>query len=405
MIDSIHASIEKLGKQMHLPSETIEKLKQPDHEHIFDIELGNKTYKAFRIQHNNTRGPYKGGIRFHPNVDRDEVQTLATLMSLKTAAIGIPMGGGKGGIAVSPRDMSEDELEELSRAYVRNLHEHIGPDKDVPAPDVNTNSQIIDWMLDEYERLTGDTSKAAFTGKSLDNGGSLGREAATGRGGVVALAELFVLQKLVDKELTFAIQGYGNVGSFFGTTARELMPNWKLVAVSDSEAAVYNQAGLDADTLQAYKAERQRFKDYDTSSAQVISNDELLQLGVDILVLAGIEDSVTDSNASGISASFVVEMGNGPITGKAFDQLVGAGKIILPDIIANAGGVLVSYFEWYQNKQNEQWTEEEVNQKLAEYMRRAVREMYKISRQNSISLKDAAIMMAIKNLTAESSGS
>jgi len=401
MIDTVRASIEKVAQQLDIPKDVVEQLKKSNQEHIFDIHLDSgKSFKAYRVQHNNKRGPYKGGIRYHQDVNLDEVQTLATLMSLKTAAIGIPMGGGKGGIAVNPRQLEPAELEELSREYVAQLHPHIGPDKDVPAPDVNTDAQIIDWMIDEFERQTGDTSKASFTGKSLANGGSLGREAATGRGGVIALRELFKLEKLHDKPVTLAIQGFGNVGSFFATTAKELMPNWQLVAASDSEAAVYNRDGLDAEALQTFKAGRGRFKTYEEDQATVMTNDEMLSLDVDVLVLAGIENSVTVQNMKGIKATYIVEMGNGPITGEASDYLTQTGKVIVPDIIANAGGVLVSYFEWLQNKQHEHWTEADVNQRLTDYMARAVKDMYETSRQHDCTLKEAAFMMAIKRLAA-----
>src|SRR5579862_3346168 len=212
MLDTAQKLIRETGKKLALSDEQIEQLINTDAEHKFEIELsGSGKYQAYRVQHNNKLGPYKGGIRFHPRVDYDEVRALATLMSFKTAAVGIPMGGAKGGIAVDPKKLSKEALEELSRKYVRGLKDHIGPDKDVPAPDVNTNAQIIDWMADEYAKLTGDKTKASFTGKSVKNGGSLGRDAATGRGGVIVLRE--ILNKLsISGEMTYALQGWGNVG-------------------------------------------------------------------------------------------------------------------------------------------------------------------------------------------------
>src|SRR3990167_1386097 len=241
MPQTVHRLIASTGQKLGLSGFQIQELIKSDAKHRFKISLANgKTFNAYRVQHSNKLGPYKGGIRFHPNVDLDEVQALATLMSLKTAAVGLPLGGAKGGVAVNPKSLSSEELEELSRQYVRYLQPYIGPDKDIPAPDVNTDPQIIDWMVDEYEKLTGDVSHASFTGKSLHLGGSEGREAATGRGGVITLRELLKHESKKDKDLTFAVQGYGNVGSFFATFAQTQHPNWQIVAASDSSAALYN---------------------------------------------------------------------------------------------------------------------------------------------------------------------
>ncbi len=399
MLEDTHQFIEAAAKQLELSEKEMDRLKQTDAEHIFDIELSaDKVFKAYRVQHNNQLGPYKGGIRFHQDVSLDEVRTLATLMSLKTAAVGLPLGGGKGGVAVNPRDLNQKELEELSRKYAAGLHPHIGPDKDIPAPDVNTNSTIIDWMMDEYEKLTGDSSHASFTGKSIANGGSHGRDAATGRGGVLALEELLDLEGVKTPELTVAVQGFGNVGSFFATVAAERHPQWKLVAASDSEAAVYNEAGFSAATLQDYKAKGGRFKDYLPDSANITSNEELLGLDVDVLVLAGFEETVTLDNVANVKAKYIVEIANGPVTKQAHDLLHKNGHVLLPDIIANAGGVVVSYLEWVQNQQKESWGEDTVNQKLTEYMKPAVRRTYELAQQKNISLKEAAFVVALQSL-------
>jgi glutamate dehydrogenase/leucine dehydrogenase len=401
MLASVHSLIDSVGKRLDIPQEVIDELKAFNKQYVFEIALENgKTFKAFRVQHNNKRGPYKGGLRFHPHVSQDEIQTLATLMSLKTAAVNIPMGGGKGGIVVDPRELDEAELEELSRKYVQHVHEHIGPDKDVPAPDVNTDSKIIDWMVDEYSTLTGTESLASFTGKSIAKGGSEGRTAATGRGGVTALAELLRLRGETDAEYTVAIQGFGNVGSYFGTVAEEVQPQWKLVAVSDSQAGILSKDGLSASELQKFKETRGRFKDYGQQGVSVISNDELLAAEVDILVLAGLEDSLTADNMKSVRAKYIVEMANGPITSEAYDYLVSEGKIILPDVVANAGGVVVSYLEWLQNKEDEHWSESEVNDRMTELVKKAVADMHEHTRQNKTDLKHAAFAMAIKRLTA-----
>lgn len=400
MKDTVNAHIDKAAKHLGISRSELETIKTPDAEYIFDITLKNgKSFKAYRVQHSNKRGPYKGGIRYHNDVNLDEVRTLAMLMSLKTAAVNIPMGGGKGGVSLNPAELNDKELQEVSRKYVQHLYQHIGPDKDIPAPDVNTNAQIIDWMVAEYERLAGDNPKAAFTGKSVRNGGSLGREAATGRGGVIALQKLLMLNN-DNRNLTFAVQGFGNVGSYFGTVAQETASRWKLVAASDSEAAVYGSDGLDATVLQDFKSHKGRFKNYDSEAIEIISNDMLLALDVDVLVLAGFENTVTATNMNNIRAKYIVEMANGPITSEAHDYLVAKGHIILPDIIANAGGVIVSYFEWLQNKNDERWTEADVNQKLSTYIKDATVAMHRYAISENLSLNEAAFALAVKRLVA-----
>lgn len=398
MLETAHASIIRAGKKLGLDQDTIDQLIKTDAEHIFEIRLSNgKTYPAYRVQHSNKRGPYKGGIRFHPDVNLDEIRALATLMSFKTAVAGLPLGGGKGGVAIDPRELSEPELEELSRAYAKHLTPHIGPDKDVPAPDVNTNGQIIDWMVAEFEAETGETNHASFTGKSLERGGSLGRDAATGRGGVIALRELLRHEGKLGKPLTYAVQGFGNVGSFFATVAQADHPDWKLVAASDSGAAVHSADGLDAKQLDKYKLGGGRFANF--KDAEIISNEDLLALDVDVLVLAALGDAVTEANMKNIKAKYAVELANGPVNEQAFEYLSQKGVVVLPDIFANAGGVIVSYLEWVQNKAGEHWPEAKVNAELEKYMVAAAKDLYKTADQEKVSLKDAAFINAIKNLT------
>lgn len=407
MLATAHALITRAGKKLGLDEQTIKKLIDIDAEHIFKIKLDSgKSFDAYRVQHNNKLGPYKGGIRFHPEVNLDEVRALATLMSFKTAAAGLPLGGAKGGVSVNPKALGQNELEELSRKYARHLASHIGPDKDVPAPDVNTNPQIIDWMLEEYEAETGDKSHAAFTGKSVEKGGSLGRDAATGRGGAIALRELLKHMGKAGGQtgrqapvLRYALQGFGNVGSFFAAVVEKEYPNWKLVAASDSQAAIYSPGGLSAKELDGYKAQRKSFADFKRDGIQNMSNEELLGLDIDVLVLAALGDAVNESNVRNIKADIVVELANGPISEEAFDTLVARGVAILPDIIANAGGVIVSYLEWLQNKNGEHWPEEKVNKELERYMVKATDELYKTAEDKSVSLKEAAFINAIENLT------
>lgn len=400
MLETAHAAITRAAKKIGMSDEEIQKLLSTNAEHIFEIKLDSgKTFKAYRVQHNNKRGPYKGGIRFHPEVNLDEVRALATLMSFKTAVVGLPLGGGKGGITLDPKELDQKELEELSRKYAKHLVPHIGPQKDVPAPDVNTNGQIIDWMVDEYQKETGDTNRASFTGKSIKGGGSLGRDAATGRGGVFALRELLKHSGKSGETLTYAVQGFGNVGSFFGLVAQTDMPNWKLVAASDSGAAVYDPKGFDAKKLDKYKADGGKFADFKDPGTKTISNEDLIGLDVDILVLAALGDAVTENNVENVRAKFVVELANGPINDAAYEALNKKDVPVIPDIVANAGGVIVSYLEWYQNVNDEKWSEEKVNKELERYMVDAMDALYKTAESKKVSLKDAAFINAIKNLT------
>lgn len=398
MLTTAQSFIKKAGQVLNLKPAQIDELLKINAEHFFDIKVGSQTYKAYRVQHNNKRGPYKGGIRFHPEVDLDEVRALATLMTFKTAAVGLPLGGAKGGVSLDPKELTLAELEAVSRQYVRGLVDVIGPDKDIPAPDVNTNGQIMDWMVDEYSKLTGDTSKASFTGKSLSNGGSEGRDAATGRGGVIALRELFRKNGLGDQPQTLAIQGFGNVGSFFSIVAASDQPNWKIVAVSDSRAAVYCPTGLDITKLNDFKVSGGSFADYQAPSAKIITNDELLSLPVDVLVLAALGDAVTDRNMANVQAKHIVELANGPISEVASDYLNTAGKVIFPDIVANAGGVVVSYFEWLQNTKREHWSIEQVNHQLEETIVRATQALLTTAQAKKVTLKEAAFINATQNL-------
>jgi glutamate dehydrogenase/leucine dehydrogenase len=398
MLDTAQYHIRKASKLLGLDDDAINTLLATDTEHQFEIALSSgKKLPAYRVQHSNKRGPYKGGIRFHHEVDLDEVRALATLMSMKTAAVGLPLGGGKGGVVVNPRELTPAELEEVSRKYVQRLHKHIGPNKDVPAPDVNTNAAIIDWMVDEYSQLTGDTTKASFTGKSISNGGSLGREAATGRGGVFALAELLKSKNGANTPITYAVQGFGNVGSFFATVAAHDHPLWKLVAASDSANAVYSPNGLDATQLASFKANGGRFKDY---AAKQLSNDELLALDVDVLILAALGDAVTEDNVGDIQASYIVELANGPVNTAASVALAKKAITVIPDIIANAGGVIVSYLEWVQNRENAHWPEQKVNEQLQDYMTKAMSAVLKISHDKKVNLTDAAYILAIQRITS-----
>jgi glutamate dehydrogenase/leucine dehydrogenase len=402
MIDTAHALIKRAGKQLGLTQAEIDELINTNHEHVFEIRHSNgQTYPAYRVQHNNRRGPYKGGIRFHPEVNLDEVRALATLMSFKTAAAGLPLGGGKGGVTVNPKGLSDAETREISEKYVEHLHPHIGPDKDVPAPDVNTNATIIDWMVEKYEELSGDSSKASFTGKSLEHGGSEGREAATGRGGVIALHELLKLQCKCQDGLTYAVQGFGNVGSFFATVAEAEEPGWKLVAVSDSSGTLVADDGLPAKELDKIKQQTGKLSAYKAANTKLLASDAIIEQEVDVLLLAALGDAVTEANMKQVKAKYIVELANGPINDAAEQYLAGRGVTILPDIVANAGGVVVSYLEWLQNKQGEHWSEAKVNEQLKKYVKDAVIAMHDTASKRKVTLKEAAFINAIQKLKAQ----
>jgi glutamate dehydrogenase len=389
MLATAQASIRQAAQGLGYDEATIEQFLEPQHEHVLEVSAGGKTYPAYRVQHNNKLGPHKGGIRFHPNVSLDEVRALATLMSLKTAAVGLALGGGKGGIVVDPRALSEAELEELSRDYARQLAPHIGSAKDIPAPDVNTNGKIIDWMVDEFEKVVGLKDPGSFTGKSMKGGGSEGREAATGRGGVIVLAEYLKAHDMLGKELTVALQGYGNVGYFFAKILHELYPHLKLIAVANSKHTWLKPDGIDASIVT------------DPNSlivAEQLPSAAIAGVKADILVLAALENAVSNQNAGDVHAKIIVELANGPITKEAEAKLLSDKKEILPDVMANAGGVIVSYLEWQQNLKNEHWTEDQVNRQLAGILVPATQAMLERSREKSISYKQAAFELALQRL-------
>lgn len=401
MLKTAHSAIKKAALSLDLSIQQLETLIRVEASHEFDVILKNgKSFKGFRTQHSSLRGPYKGGIRFHEHVDFDEVRALATLMSLKTALVDVPLGGGKGGIVVDPKELSIEELEELSRQYVQILAEKIGPHKDIPAPDVNTNAQIMDWMVDEYSRITGDTTKASFTGKSIANGGSLGRESATGQGGLYVLETVIESLDKSKDSYTYSVQGFGNVGSFFAELVQERYPSWKLVSVTDSSGGLYCRDGLDANKLAEFKKNKNRFIDYSEPGVSHISTEEILSGDASILVLAALDGVVNATNSSFVQAEIVMELANGPVDSIAQMELAGRGVVVVPDILANAGGVVVSYLEWVQNIQNEHWSLQEVNTKLYNYMHKATIDVLDKSDKQVVDLKDAAFLIAVERLVA-----
>ena len=386
--------LQESAKRLGLSDQQLNKLLTPNKVHEFTITLSNgKCFQAYRSQHNNDRGPYKGGIRFHPDVTRSEVVALSILMSLKTALLDLPLGGGKGGIAVDPKQLTTHELEELSRKYVAYLSPYIGPQQDIPAPDVQTNSQIIDWMTDEYHKITGDTSGASFTGKSLKKGGSNGREAATGRGGFIVAQTIMQSNNITD--VSYGLQGLGNVGSFFATEASTLQPRWQLQAASDSKTAISSK-DIDAQSLVAYKKHNQKIAGFPNTVE--LSSNQLIRGEYTMLVLAALGNVITPANASVVRARFIIELANGPVTDKATDILFQQGTEVVPDILANAGGVVVSYYEWLQNMQKKRWTHEDVNTKLDATMTQATVDVLDYAKLTKTTLKQAAFDVAVCKL-------
>jgi glutamate dehydrogenase/leucine dehydrogenase len=356
-----------------------------------------QSFKAFRVQHNDARGPFKGGIRFHPNVTGDEVRALATLMSLKCAVAGVPYGGAKGGVAVEPAKLLPQELKSLSMEYAKFIAPHIGPRRDVPAPDVNTDGQIMAWMLEAYEKEVGYLSPATFTGKPIKLGGSLGRTEATGWGGFYVLDAYLKSHGIKKGEVTVAVQGFGNVGYHFAELASG--QGLKIVAVSDSTSGIYYPKGLDIKTLGKFKDKGGSFKDYPLKKeARFISNEELLELPVTVLVPAALEDVITKDNMKKISAKVILEMANGPTTSEADNYLNQKKMDIIPDILCNSGGVTVSYFEWAQNLDGRRWTKQKVNRELVKVITKAFADIEKIAKTKKISYRKAANYLSLKKI-------
>jgi glutamate dehydrogenase (NADP+) len=393
-------SVENLFKILEKPQREI-KVYLPLERDNGEIEI----FEGYRIQHNNFLGPYKGGIRYFPEVNEDEIKTLAFLMTIKCALVNLSLGGAKGGIKVNPKNLSEKELENLSREYVRKIYDFIGPDKDIPAPDVNTNAKIMDWMTNEYLKISNSKDiklKATFTGKSIENDGSEGRESAAAKGGEIIL-ERFVEKMNLQKTLTVAIQGFGNVG--YNLAKFLYQKGYKLVALSDSKGGIYSEEGFNPELVMECKEGKGMIAGCycvgsvcDIRLGRDISNEELLELDVDILVPAALENVVNEENADKIKAKIILEMANNPLTEEADEILNKKGVIIIPDILANSGGVIVSYFEMIQNLNNEKWSKEKVFEELEKYLSKAFDEVWQIKEKLNVDLRKAAFIVALKRL-------
>jgi len=354
-----------------------------------------RIFEGYRVQHSSVRGPYKGGIRFHPDTNIDEVRALALWMTIKCAVAGIAMGGGKGGVTVNPKELSKAEIERLSRGWVRGLYPVLGPNVDVPAPDVNTNPEIIWWMADEYAKLTGDTSGATFTGKPVGKGGSEGRGVATGMGGFYTFDALREHLN-IPAAATVAVQGMGNVG---GNAAKIFAEHGhRIVAMSDSRGGMYDQDGLDVTAVLAYKEKGGSLKDF--PDAGEISNEKLLELPVDCLIPAALENQITKENANRIRARVIVELANGPTTTDADDILFSRGIMVVPDILANSGGVIVSTFEWEQNQKGEHWSERDVLEKLKKVLETQAQLVVKRASELKTDMRRAAFVVALERISS-----
>jgi glutamate dehydrogenase (NAD(P)+) len=354
-----------------------------------------RVFSGYRVQHNGARGPYKGGIRYHPEVDLDEVRALATLMSWKTAIAGIPFGGAKGGINVDGSRCSTAEMQKITRSFIDKIEKVLGPTRDIPAPDVGTNAQTMAWMMDEYGKLHGHTP-AIVTGKPISLEGSYGREAATGRGVVYMFREAAGQLGLTPSDTRVVVQGFGNVGSWAARIIGQL--GAKVIAVSDASGAVHSEAGLDPHVLQDFVAAGGKLPEFDGPGAEPISPEELLALDCEVLIPAALGGMIHRDNADDIRARLIVEGANSPTTPTADEILGDNGVTIIPDVMANAGGVVVSYFEWVQNLQHFRWDEREVNDKLGSVMRRAYREVAARSREEGSTLRVAGYETGIERV-------
>lgn len=391
--------MEMAGDVANIPVESLEVLRKPKRilQVTFPVKMDDgkiKYFEGYRVQYNDARGPTKGGIRFHPAVCLDEIKALSFWMALKCAVVDIPYGGAKGGITFNPKDYSLSEIERISRSYIRYIHKFIGPRIDIPAPDVYTNPQIMSWMLDEYEKIEGYHAPGVITGKPIDLGGSLGREYSTSMGGAYILKYMKENTDIIPDNPSIAVQGFGNVGLHIS----RILSKWgyKVVAVSDSRGGIYSKDGLDIKNVIAQKESKGMVVGF--SGVEKITNEELLELDVDVLIPSALENQITKHNASNIKARIILEMANGPVTFEADKILHKDGKAVIPDILANAGGVTVSYFEWVQNLNGFYWIEDEVLFKLENVMINAFKDVYGHVERFKTDYRTAAYIVAINRI-------
>ncbi|MFW5884855.1 MAG: Glu/Leu/Phe/Val family dehydrogenase [Patescibacteria group bacterium] len=379
--------------------EEVEVLKSPQRvvEISIPVKMDNgdlKIFTGYRVQHSNIRGPYKGGLRYYSKVDLDEVKALSFWMTIKCAVVNIPYGGAKGGIKVDPKELSQNELEKLTRGYVRRVASNVGPDKDIPAPDVYTDAQVMAWFMDEFSRIEGKNVPAVVTGKPIELGGSQGRETATAQGGFYVLENILQKRKQSLKGLRVAVSGFGNAGSNFAEIAYR--NGCKVVAVSDSRGGIYNAAGLNITDLKLHKKETGAVAGF--KEGKEISHSELLSLEADVLVPAALENEINQENAKKVKAKIILELANGPVTREA-EKILKKEIVVIPDVLANAGGVIVSYFEWVQNLRHFYWEEQKVLERLKYQIGKATDNVWQYSGEYKTTLRSAAYIVAVERIS------
>lgn len=392
----------------NIEEESLEKLKHP--KAILEVSIpvrmddgSQRIFTGYRVRHDDTRGPTKGGIRYHPDVSLDEVKTLAFWMTCKCAVVGLPYGGAKGGITVNPKELSPLEIQRLSRRFIEQIADFIGPETDIPAPDVYTNQMIMGWMMDEYSIIRRQRTPAVITGKPIELGGSLGRDDATGRGAYFCIKELERKRDWSPEKVRVGIQGFGNAGQAVAKLLHE--DGYPIVATSDSQGAVYCEKGFDIPSLIRAKTETKELQAIycegslsDSAEGELLTNREMLELDLDLLIPAALENRIDEKNADRIQAPVIVEVANGPTTSKADDILHDKGILVVPDILANAGGVTVSYFEWAQNKSGYYWKLEEIHSRLKEIMSREFNAVWELREKHSIPMRQAAYVHALTRM-------
>jgi glutamate dehydrogenase/leucine dehydrogenase len=397
--DAVIKQLDIVSEKLKLDPSFVERLKHPRRIIMVSVPVRMddgkvKIFTGYRVQYDMLRGPYKGGIRYHPRVDLDEIKALAAWMTWKCAVVDIPYGGAKGGVACNPKELSKNELERITRRYTAMILDEIGPYKDVPAPDVYTDAQTMAWIMDTYSQFKGYLVPEVVTGKPVEIGGSEGREGATGRGVAICAREAAKHLGIDIKGLRVAVQGFGKVGKAVAKVLREM--GCEITAVSDSKGGIHALRGLDVQALIEHKNRTGQVAEF--GDTKPITNEELLELECDILVPAALEHVITEENAPRVKARIIVEGANGPSTPEAREILNKRGVLVVPDILANAGGVVVSYFEWIQNLHRERWGEAEVNRKLEEKMVKAFKDVVEVSRKHGVDLATGAFMLAIKRL-------
>lgn len=399
--ENFRANIDKAAKILNIPESDYARVKYCERELLVSIpvEMDDGTLKIFegyRVQHSSLRGPCKGGIRYHHEVNLDEVRALAGWMTFKCALANLPYGGAKGGIAVDPSQLSERELEKLTRRYTLRILPFLGPNQDVPAPDVGTNPQIMDWVMDTYSSMKGYTIPGVVTGKDIEIGGSLGRNEATGRGITTVVKEFLMINNISPSDTTVVIQGLGNVGSISAKYINEL--RCKIVAVSDVSGGIYNSDGLDIPSILEHVQKRKLLSSYEKGEFTRISNRELLLTPCDILIPAALQNQITEEIAEKIQTKVIVEAANGPTTAAADEILMKKNILVIPDILANAGGVIASYCEWVQNMQSMRWTVKQVNEVVQSHLVESLNLLIKTSQDYKISYRQAAYVVALERL-------